>query len=340
MPESRGSAKPLTTHTCPRCGYDQAGEIARWETAEPPACPLIGLCTECGLDFQWCMVMRPELRVPRWFVETADVSRRLMTAVWTGSRSIVPWNFWRRVRMEYPVLIPRAALVAALIAIGCYFLMVATCVVIDSWKVTPLSNRLVMLVTEPLSDEALLPYAADYEMEVQMRRWGALVNRVQVPMSIGSLISAADAVVLLASIFMPLTFRLLPVTLQRCRVRREHLARIALYSAPWLLLCAGPLMRVAGASLLKINWLFGARGPGFDLYWVAGMFDDRTATMVVPICSLWLFVAWGFACSRYLRLPTAWAVACALMVISVLSATLLVLLAYPMAYKHLFSGLV
>lgn len=62
--------------------------------------------------------------------------------------------------------------------------------------------------------------------------------------------------------------------------------------------------------------------------------------MVVPICSLWLFVAWGFACSRYLRLPTAWAVACALMVISVLSATLLVLLAYPMAYKHLFSGLV
>jgi hypothetical protein len=61
--------------SCPRCGYDQAGEIARWEVADPPACPLHGQCTECGLGLEWRLVMRPELQVPLWFIETAEVGR-------------------------------------------------------------------------------------------------------------------------------------------------------------------------------------------------------------------------------------------------------------------------
>ena len=34
---------------CPRCGYDLSGEIATWTEA----CPVRGLCTECGLEFAW-----------------------------------------------------------------------------------------------------------------------------------------------------------------------------------------------------------------------------------------------------------------------------------------------
>lgn len=36
---------------CPRCGYDQAGEVARWDAAGQ--CPVQGLCPECGARFAW-----------------------------------------------------------------------------------------------------------------------------------------------------------------------------------------------------------------------------------------------------------------------------------------------
>lgn len=37
------------TPICPKCGYDQSGEIATWETQ----CPLEGRCSECGIAFAW-----------------------------------------------------------------------------------------------------------------------------------------------------------------------------------------------------------------------------------------------------------------------------------------------
>ncbi len=46
--------KPITP-TCPKCGYDQSGEIATWESQ----CPLEGRCPECGFDFVWADVMDP-----------------------------------------------------------------------------------------------------------------------------------------------------------------------------------------------------------------------------------------------------------------------------------------
>ena len=41
-----------TIPICPKCGYDQSGEIATWESA----CPMMGLCPECGLEFGWAQV--------------------------------------------------------------------------------------------------------------------------------------------------------------------------------------------------------------------------------------------------------------------------------------------
>jgi len=323
-----------STPACPRCGYDQAGEVARWETM----CPLQGKCSECGLDFEWRLVMRPELQVPRWFIETAEVGSRRWAAVGTAWRSILPWIFWRKVRMEYPIVLRYALAVSLIIFIACYLLMVA---------VSQLTLQLNFGATRwgaileylpvsgfwlPFSDNEDWIFYTPYSTSTAANSWKIT--------SIDQVLSATDLLVLLSAFLMPLTFRLLPVTLRRCKVRKEHLVRIALYSTPWVLLWAGPLMRFVGWALLKVNWTFGIRGPGFDLYWISGMFSDRTAAMVVPVCALWLFVVWGFACSRYLRLPTAWAVAAAMVIICTLTSVLLVLLLYPMAYKHLFSGLV
>ncbi len=34
---------------CPKCGYDQSGEIATWESQ----CPISGVCSECGEPISW-----------------------------------------------------------------------------------------------------------------------------------------------------------------------------------------------------------------------------------------------------------------------------------------------
>lgn len=338
MPESRGSAKPLTTHTCPRCGYDQAGEVQRWEASEPAACPLVGRCSECGLELEWRLVMRPELNVPRWFIEAAEVGRRRWAAVGTAWRSMLPWMFWRKVRMEYPIALRCALAVAMLVFGASYGLMLV---------VTQLTQPLNFGVTRWNAILECLPVSGFWLPFSGNEEWlfytpyspSAAANSWKIT-SIDQVLSATDLLVLLAAFLMPLTFRLLPVTLRRCKVRKEHLVRIALYSTPWVLLWAGPLMRVIAWALLKVNWMLGMRGPGIDLYRISGMFDNRTAVIVVPVCALWLSLAWGFACSRYLKLPYAWAVALAMVIISTLASLLLVLWWYPMAYKHVFSGLV
>ena len=80
---------------CPRCGYDLQGQVAAWhapsaavggvagdgrsdprakhidgEFAEGARCPLQGLCSECGLTFEWRAIFRAELFGPGWFMET------------------------------------------------------------------------------------------------------------------------------------------------------------------------------------------------------------------------------------------------------------------------------
>ena len=59
---------------CPKCGYDQSGEITTWVTQ----CPLEGTCPECGYALYWSDVVNPSrIRLP-WFVEHAESKRGLL----------------------------------------------------------------------------------------------------------------------------------------------------------------------------------------------------------------------------------------------------------------------
>ena len=87
---------PVHTHSsiqCPRCGYDQRGEVATWGDAWP----LSGTCTECGLEFEWGPVLAPEKFEPAWCVEYAE-SRFgfLRNSSKTFWRSLWPWPGGRR----------------------------------------------------------------------------------------------------------------------------------------------------------------------------------------------------------------------------------------------------
>ncbi len=93
MASSHISKAPI----CPKCGYDQSGEIATWEDQ----CPLEGRCPECGLEFSWANVLVPNLIDLPWFVEHAktkrEMLRRTIPTLWM---LMIPNRYWHRVTME------------------------------------------------------------------------------------------------------------------------------------------------------------------------------------------------------------------------------------------------
>jgi len=70
--------------------------IASWINS----CPLDGRCVECGLDFRWSDLLRPDA-LPRWYVERAD--GRYFSGTRTLLRSLRPWRFWTSIKMTMPV---------------------------------------------------------------------------------------------------------------------------------------------------------------------------------------------------------------------------------------------
>lgn len=83
---------------CPRCGYDQRGVIVTWKDS----CPLEGVCSECGLCFEWAELLSTRVRWPRWCVEYATSGLTLPArAIKTLCRTPWPWGFWRSLQMHH-----------------------------------------------------------------------------------------------------------------------------------------------------------------------------------------------------------------------------------------------
>ena len=61
---------------CPRCGYDLSAATFGWSES----CPLGGRCSECGLEFGWRDVLRPDA-MPWWWIEGARGFRQVAAAL-------------------------------------------------------------------------------------------------------------------------------------------------------------------------------------------------------------------------------------------------------------------
>ena len=89
--------QPQSIPICPKCGYDQSGEIATWESS----CPVEGICPECGLGFAWADVLDPSRVDLAWYVEHAmskwEMVRRTIPTLWL---LLIPNRYWSRMRME------------------------------------------------------------------------------------------------------------------------------------------------------------------------------------------------------------------------------------------------
>jgi hypothetical protein len=95
-PTDAGPARGLE---CPRCGHDLRGVVASWREA----CPLTGICTECGLELEWADVLSARLSLPRWSVEGCrglhSWIKRLGPQLFMAT--VRPRLLLRRIRMEH-----------------------------------------------------------------------------------------------------------------------------------------------------------------------------------------------------------------------------------------------
>lgn len=93
MPTHGSTHGPITPH-CPRCGYDQSGEVSTWTDR----CPTRGTCPECGTRFDWADLFNPSRQDILWLIDHArglsDARRRTPRTLY---RMAWPPAFWRGV---------------------------------------------------------------------------------------------------------------------------------------------------------------------------------------------------------------------------------------------------
>lgn len=110
-------APPLQppTPNCPRCAYELSGAVATWTDS----CPLAGTCPECGLAFAWPDILDPaRANLPGFIEHARDGVWTLFKSAWrTWAWAMLPWVFWRKVRLEHRI-VPRRWVVWMALTLG------------------------------------------------------------------------------------------------------------------------------------------------------------------------------------------------------------------------------
>jgi hypothetical protein len=93
-----GNAASITP-ACPRCGYDQSGEVAAWTDR----CPVESRCSECGRHFRWAVVFDPTRTTLRWSFEHARHPIGLIPRWFlTVAKAARPKVYWRSIGLATP----------------------------------------------------------------------------------------------------------------------------------------------------------------------------------------------------------------------------------------------
>ena len=103
----------ITNAACPRCGYELRGIVDSWTES----CPLLGVCSECGLEFKWSEVFCPDKYEPVWCVEFRTAGWLPRSALKTLMMSFRPWRFWRELKMSHEIHWRRICSYLALLAL-------------------------------------------------------------------------------------------------------------------------------------------------------------------------------------------------------------------------------
>ena len=307
---------------CPRCGYDVSGPVATWTES----CPVGGMCSECGLSFRWLDVFHPLRDVPRWFFELAPW-RRVWSFPATWARTVLPWRFWRDVKLSFPPRPRRLFAFGAAAAFGMWLFVALMLFLVEGYgargfysgggSVWRGNGWVPVAPTFSWSNLVGLLWAnLRWVIPPEKRYWYD-----GVPMTAGF--------VVLFLVLTPLGFGCLPETLGRAKVRAWHVVRAAVYSAT----CAGVLFCTVATLRCVAMWY--DYGPRWSraLSWpirsaLGGLTDWLLANewpMIAPVVP-WTLLTWWIVCRRYFRIDHAFWTALAMTAIGTLTTLIPVLL--------------
>jgi hypothetical protein len=281
-------------HTCPRCGYDQSGEIARWAEA----CPLLGVCSECGLEFTWSDALSAQRAKLDGFVEHGATGRIFPSAWRTWWWAISPLGFWTRVRLEHRPRIPRMVVWVALlvllprlvqgIAAGALYCW------LFGWPRSPGTRGAAFEVVTYVFLDGIVQSLQFDQGRSRSLPFGIVCFGVSV-------------------VVIPLVLVCLPWTRERAKVYFGHVSRAATYSfAPiaalhtvwalaWIVWCVQTAWSPRGWSGMYIShyWQYWAGyGVGEKCRYIAQVLWEWGGQVAV----LWLAVWWACALSRGFRI--------------------------------------
>ncbi len=221
---------------CPRCGYDLGGEITRWDDW----CPTTGTCSECGHGLDWADVFAPDRKICPGLVEHAvGVRQSVAWGLWTGCWMIVPWLFWKRVKLHHEVR-PRKIVIALLACLAAVFAVdvCIECVVLALTGVAAptavVSSRYTASVS-PGSRPALMILnvvlfpLGRYVWEMNWTTTSSVVFNLVFVRSSQFTAPPVCSFLLMTGAW-PLLLLALPISRRMAKVRYVHIARAALYS--------------------------------------------------------------------------------------------------------------
>lgn len=283
---------PKAVPICPRCGYDLTGIVATWTDS----CPVQGVCSECGLTFDWCEIQNPNLRVPGWFLENKYLDPR-RTWVTTVLRALVPWHFWTDVRLSFPIR--RCRLVLHVLAI---FLIAHLLIAASSAFVT--YHEYAILLPYKARGEAIAVALYPYRSGWFMHTTGDVLPMLKGP----------GWAIVLAQALAPLGYFSLIKTMARVRVRPIHLLRGWAYT----------LTPLAAAAAILAAWAAVITALPRMVGRLLSLLPFPSMIATVSVVSVgWVIVHWYVFTRTYLRLPHAGWVTLAMLAIAGLLALLL-----------------
>lgn len=246
-----------------------------------------GVCPECGLGFVWRDVFRPELVTPWWSFEHA-ASGRFLALIVQGVSTLRPRAYWRRMRLEMPVVPDRllAAAIASIVGLVAWTIALSgVSYVLMMAKIAGTATVWSGLKRSPLE---FLGYA------VEERKPAVYATAF---VCVWMLLSAATALVLRQS------FR-------KARVRHVHLTRC---TVSMFLLAPGVVVLLGIALTLAWEWATSLGGLVL------------APLMLIRACSplllaAWLFWWWRNFMVHYAKIPHGAGVALAQVIVGFLGA--------------------
>lgn len=312
------SASHAAAASCPRCGYDLAGAVASWEDK----CPVKGVCSECGLEFDWPEVMNRGRLPPRWSIEHATIrgpTSLAIAALRAAGISLAPARLWRTLKMEHPIIARRL-----------WMLLISTCLVL----------HLAMVAASYRQIAYYMPLSSYFDADVKGSPYGIrealpiLLFPYKAPGAFSDEIFHPGLMwIMLMSASVSAAPLLLWQTRKRASVRYGHLGRHAVYGfVPVGVMVVLVIALNAGVlhPLLKAG--VGATPPSafWRAAWKAGAIAESLAgkRQWIPIAAsaLWLWISTSLWSVRYLRLRRGVLAATLLTATGVLAMALVMLL--------------